>query len=109
MLLADLRGDVPGLPPDLAPVMRLAYARHRFVDPRGARISLDSDIGVQAVNPARLHAPARRGSLAYSILEYKGHGPQLPAHLAPMTRLGARRTSFSKYLACYEHVTRQVF
>jgi hypothetical protein len=109
LLLADLRGDVWGLPPDLAPVMRLAYARHRFVDPRGARISLDTDIAVQAVNPARLHAPARRGSLPHSIFEFKGHGPELPAHLAPVTRFGARRTSFSKYLACYEHVTRQVF
>jgi hypothetical protein len=109
MLLGDLRGAVPGLPPDLAPVIRLAYARYRFVDPRGARISLDTEIAVQAVNPARLHAPVRRGSLPHSIFEYKGHGPELPAHLAPVTRLGARRTAFSKYLACYEHVTRQVF
>ncbi len=108
-LLTELRAAVPGLPADLAPVLRLAYARHRYVDPRGARISLDAGMVVQAVNPARLHAPARFGPLPDAVFEYKGHGPDLPAHVAPVTRLGARRSAFSKYLACYQHVTRETF
>lgn len=108
-LLAGLRAEVPGLPLDLAPVMRLAYARYRFADTGGGRVTFDTDIAVEAVNPARLHAPARHGSLPCSVFEYKGHGPDLPLHLAPVTRLGGRRSSFSKYLACYEHVTRQIF
>ena len=108
-LLMELRAAVPSLPTDLAPVLRLAYARHRYVDARGARISLDAGIVVQAVNPARLHAPARRDALRYAVFEYKGHGQDVPAHVAPVTRLGARRSAFSKYLACYQHVTRDTF
>jgi hypothetical protein len=108
-LVAGLRAEVPGLPDDLAPVLRLAYARYRFVDPRGARISVDTGIEVEAVNHGRLHAPARRDALPWSVFEYKGHAADLPGHLAPVTRFGARRSSFSKYLACYGHVTRRVF
>jgi hypothetical protein len=108
-LVSTLRRSVPSLPPDLAPVMRLAYARYRFVDPFGARVSLDTGIAVQAVNTARLHAAARADVLPWAVFEYKGQVPDLPAHLAAVTRFGARRSAFSKYLACYEHVTRQVF
>jgi hypothetical protein len=108
-LLAGLRDEAPGLDPDLAPVLRLAYARHRFVDPLGTRLSLDTGIEVRAVNHARLPAPSRPGALGWSVFEYKGHAADLPPHLAPITRFGARLSAFSKYLACYEHVTRQVF
>jgi hypothetical protein len=108
-LLTELRAAIPALPLDLAPVLRLAYTRHRYVDARGARISLDAGIVVQAVNPARLHAPPRPDPLPYAVFEYKGHGPDLPAHVAPVTRLGARRSAFSKYLACYQHLTRETF
>jgi len=40
------------------------------------------------------------------VFEYKGVGRDLPARLAPVTRFGARRGSMSKYLACYQLVTR---
>ena len=74
----------------------------------GARISLDAGMVVQAVNPARLHR--RRGSArCQTRCSIKGHGPDLPAHVAPVTRLGARRSAFSRYLACYQHVTRETF
>jgi hypothetical protein len=108
-LVAGLRTELPALPDGLAPVLRLAYVRHRFTDPRGARISVDTGIGVEAVSHARLHAPARGGTLPWSVFELKAHASDLPGHLAPVTRFGARRSSFSKYLACYEHVTRRAF
>jgi hypothetical protein len=107
-LLDGLRRDVPDLPADLAPVMRVVYARHRFTDARSARVAVDTDIAVVAVNPARLSCPPRPDSLPWVVFEYKGHGADLPAWLAPVTRLGARRSAFSKYLACYEHVTRRI-
>jgi len=108
-IVLTLRRSVPSLPPDLAPVMRLAYARSRFVDSLGARVSLDTGIAVQAVHTGRLHAPARPDVLPWTVFEYKGQVPDLPVHLSVITRFGARRSAFSKYLACYEHVTRQVF
>jgi VTC domain len=107
-LLDGLRGEVPHLPADLAPVMQMVYARHRFTDGASARVALDTDISVVAVNPARLSCPPRADSLPWAVFEYKGHGADLPARLGPVTRLGARRSAFSKYLACYEHVTRRI-
>jgi VTC domain len=107
-LLAGLRAEVPELPPDLAPVLRVVYTRSRFTDARTARLAMDTDISVAAVNPARLSCPPRIESLPWAVFEYKGHGADLPAQLAPVTRLGARRSAFSKYLACYEHVTRRI-
>ena len=108
-LVSSLRRSDPSLPANLAPVMRLSYARYRFVDALGARVSMDGTIAVEAVNPGRLHAPARMDTLPWSVFEYKGHQPDLPPHLAAVTRFGARRSAFSKYLACYEHVTRHAF
>jgi hypothetical protein len=107
-LVDGLRGEVTHLPADLAPVMQVVYARHRFTDGASARVALDTDISVEAINPARLSCPPRADSLPWAVFEYKGHGVDLPARLAPVTRLGARRFAFSKYLACYEHVTRRV-
>jgi hypothetical protein len=108
-LVSDVRRAIPALPPDLAPVMRLAYARHRFLDGTGARISVDTGILVKEVNPGRLHATARPDALPWAVFEYKGQRLDLPAHLGAVARFGARRSAFSKYLACYEHVTRQTF
>jgi hypothetical protein len=104
-----LRDEAAELPQDLAPVLQLAYARHRFIDPFGGRISLDTGIEVRAVSHARVAAPVRPGVLRWSVFEYKGHTANLPRPLAPVTRFGARRSAFSKYLACYEHVTRRPY
>jgi hypothetical protein len=108
-VVGRLRDGVSDLPPDLAPVLQLAYARHRFVDAFGARVSVDTEIEVRAVSHARLRVPGPPGVLRWSVFEYKGHAANLPPHLAPVARFGARRAAFSKYLACYEHVTRQAF
>jgi hypothetical protein len=108
MLLAGLRADLPDLPADLAPVMRVVYTRYRFTDGHSARLALDTDVAAVAVNPGRLSSPARPDPLPWAVFEYKGREAGLPARLAPVTRLGARRSAFSKYVACYEHVTRRI-
>ena len=71
----------------------------------GARVTIDSDIQATGVNVAMVpgHAPV---ALDNVVFEYKGRAFDLPAHLAPIVRFGARRTAFSKYLACYQAVTR---
>lgn len=107
-LIGLLRPQATGLPMDLAPVMRLRYVRCRYQDREGARVTLDSDIRVEALNPARLREPVNPAPLPTAVFEYKGSTQDLPPHLAAVTRFGARKASFSKYLACYEHVARSL-
>jgi VTC domain len=106
-LLAGLRAAAPPLPAQLAPVLTLTYTRHRFDDPGAARVTLDSDIRATGVNIAMVqgHAPV---GLDDVVFEYKSRSFDLPPHLAPIVRFGGRRTAFSKYLACYQAVTRLV-
>ena len=105
-LLGGLREAEPRLPAPLTPVLTLTYTRHRFVDvASGARVTIDSDIQAAAVNLALVpgHAPVGLDAL---VFEYKGRAFDLPRHLHALVRFGARRQAFSKYLACYQAVTR---
>jgi hypothetical protein len=93
------------LPAALAPVLSLRYVRHRFVDSRtSSRITVDEDIAVDRLNPQRLRGRST-GRLAVAVVECKGRRADLPNHLAPLLRFEARRSAFSKYLACWQHVT----
>jgi hypothetical protein len=108
-LLQPLRLQGVDAPPDVEPTLRLAYVRERFVDPvTAARLTLDTDIEVQAVNPLRLR-PGLAGRLPGAVVEYKGSSAELPPHLHVLARVGSRKTSYSKYFAAYAHVTREVF
>ncbi len=104
--LDPLRALAPALPMSLTPVLGLSYVRHRFADPaRAARVTIDERIAVDRVNRSRFHGMTA-GAVAGAVFEYKGREPELPAALAPVIRFGARRGPLSKYLACYQHVTR---
>lgn len=93
------------LPASLAPVLALRYLRHRFVDPRSlSRLTVDDEIAVVGVNPQRLHGRTT-GRLSVAVVECKGRSSDLPSHLSPLLRFDARRSAFSKYLACWQHVT----
>ena len=105
-LLGGLREAEPGLPASLAPVLSLTYTRHRFVDvASGARVTIDSDIQTAGVNLALVpgYAPVGLDAL---VFEYKSPAFDLPRHLHGLVRFGAKRQAFSKYLACYQAVTR---
>jgi hypothetical protein len=107
-LLATLRAQVPTLPSQLAPVLCLTYTRHRFLDPAlAARITIDSDIRAIGVNVAMVAGQVPVG-IDDVVFEYKSRSFDLPPHQGPIVRYGARRMSFSKYLACYQAVTRLV-
>ncbi len=89
-------------PAGVRPVLTVAYRRLRFVEPAsGSRIALDSEIYVARVNP-RLLAPAPRMALRWTVLEIKNRSGELPPILRPLVAMKALRSSFSKYLACYE-------
>ena len=104
-LVDRLRTTAPIVPARLDPILSLRYARYRYVDRvSGGRVTVDDGIAVTALNESRItgRVPAR---LPIAVLEYKGALDDLPRHLAPAIRFGARRASCSKYLACYRHAT----
>jgi VTC domain-containing protein len=104
-LVDRLRTKAPIVPARLDPILSLRYARYRYLDRvSGGRVTVDQGIAVTALNESRItgRVPAR---LPVAVLEYKGALDDLPRHLAPAIRFGARRGSCSKYLACYQHAT----
>ena len=104
---AALVGAGVDLPAGFVPALRLVYDRERFIDPAsGARLSLDS--GIAPVEVAPWTGFSRQGALGLlpldtAIVEHKGPERELPAALAVLEALGARRGSFSKYAACLLH------
>jgi hypothetical protein len=90
------------------PMMLLRYRRDRFIEPlTRSRVSLDSEISGEAVNPRFVSAPDL-SPLATSVLEVKGDRDELPAALRPLLALGLRKSSFSKFLVVHARVTRSV-
>jgi hypothetical protein len=88
------------------PVLLVRYRRDRFIEPvSGTRVSLDAEIAAPAVNP-RFLSTSDSTPLGLGILEVKGNADELPRVLWPLLQLGARKRSFSKFLAIYQHVTR---
>jgi hypothetical protein len=104
-----LRESGVDVPSATVPMFLIEYRRSRYVEPRsGARISLDSRIRVPAVNP-RVFAHAPAGEVDGAVIEVKLKVPALPAPLSTIERLGCLKTSFSKYIACYQLITRARF
>jgi hypothetical protein len=94
------------LPSQLLPALQIDYKRRRFRDPvSGGRLCIDYDIHASRVNPLLL-ARCHTMPLATAVCEYKGDVEDLPASLYPLTAMGCRRASFSKYSACYRNVQR---
>ena len=90
------------------PVMMIRYRRDRFVDPlTQSRLSLDAEICVISMH-RRYVARIDPSPLATAVLEVKGASEQLPATLRSLLPLGIRKSSFSKLLMLYAHVTDSV-
>ncbi len=88
---------------DYRPVLLVRYRRHRFIEPHtGLRASLDRDIHAPAVSRAEGLTPNPL-PLPTTVFEFKGKRDHLPESLGTVTALGFRKSSFSKYAACYDH------
>jgi hypothetical protein len=91
------------------PMLMIRYRRDRFIEPLSrSRVSLDTDIAAAAVN-SRFMSVADPSPLGLAVLEVKGRSERLPQALRPLLPLGIHKQSFSKFLAVYAHMTRQVF
>jgi hypothetical protein len=89
-------------PAGVRPVLEVRYRRCRFVEPfSGSRISLDWSIRAARVNRQLLPVAAGRG-VSTTVLEIKNPTGVVPAVLRRQPLLRGRRSSFSKYSACYE-------
>jgi len=92
----------------MRPVLSVQYDRYRFLDRAShTRVSVDFAIAVPAVS-RRVSAWRHPGPLDVAIVEVKGRTATLPVSLQPVIRMGGRKASFSKYFACYRHVTRGI-
>ena len=89
---------------DQRPVLLVRYRRRRFLDPRtGLRVCLDNDIRAPAAGRVAGLAPHPL-PLPLAVFELKGPGDQVPEPYRLLTTLGFRKTSFSKYVACHDHM-----
>lgn len=92
----------------LRPVFQISYVRHRFVHPFTlATLCLDSEIRVERAHRLVFRQP-RWAPLAAAVLEQKGPRDRLDPIFGELLRFGLRKTSFSKYLRCYAHLTSAV-
>lgn len=102
-LIQGLSEQGVSLLPGLTPLVLIRYRRRRFVLPRvKARVCIDTDIRTLAAHPS-LGAVIPR-PLPHAVMEVKGSERVLPAELIPMSSLGVRLNSFSKYLRCVDAV-----
>ena len=98
-----LRAAGIGIAGDYRPVLLVRYQRHRFIEPlTGFRASLDTNICAPAVSRAwrLVSCPL---PLPYCVFEFKGPRDHLPDTLRALTTFGFRKSSFSKYSACYDY------
>lgn len=93
-----------GALPEHAPIFPafiVQYERCRFIEPQsGVRVCIDWNIHAPKVNPTMLCA-APSSYAPMSVLEVKGRCEGLPGTLAQLFAFGMKKSSFSKYLACY--------
>ncbi len=89
-------------PVGVRPVLEVRYRRCRFFEPfSGSRISLDWNIRAARVNRQLLPVASGR-EVSTTVLEVKNKTGEVPAVLRRQPLLRGRRSSFSKYSACYE-------
>ncbi len=91
----------------LFPAFQISYKRHRYIDPyTGSRICFDHNISAPRTN--RMMLPYIYSDiLQTAVFEIKGPESELPSSLYPLTDMGLKKSSFSKYSSCYHKLTRR--
>lgn len=91
------------------PAFIVQYERYRFIEGlSGTRVCVDCNIASPKVNTYMLPEPNPL-SLQTAVLEVKGHLECLPGVLSRLTAFGCKKSSFSKYLACYQKIRRLAY
>lgn len=88
------------------PAFIVQYERYRFIEGiSGARVCVDCNISAPKVNSYML-PESHPLPIQTAVLEIKGHLEGLPNVLSQLTAFGCRKSSFSKYSACYQKIRR---
>ena len=97
------RGVVLGQP--IFPILQIDYRRARFIDIiSNARLSVDSDIGVQRINRQMLPT-ARSAELKTSVFEHKSIRGEISDRLQQaIVVANSKKNAFSKYSECCRKV-----
>jgi hypothetical protein len=100
---------------NIYPVLLVRYERYRFIESfSGTRVCVDYNISTPKVNKQFLPAVPSFGyasptpllsQLRTAVIEVKGIVDRLPTTLGYLVSMGCKKSSFSKYLACYQHIT----
>ena len=92
------------LPRGLFGAFQVRYHRYRFLDPTTcSRISVDSEIVAPAVYRSRA-SRIFKPPMDRVVLEVKGSSVDLPVNLRRLARIGIRKSSFSKFANCANHI-----
>jgi hypothetical protein len=89
----------------MQPAFQISYRRLRYVHPFSfSTFCLDFQIAAPRVHRLRFRS-GRPQPLAWAVFEQKGGLDELDPLLDGLRRHGLRKTSFSKYLHCFQHLT----
>ena len=91
------------------PVYQITYKRMRFIEPfEGLRVCFDYDISAPRVNKY-MFPGSYPFVLRVAVFEVKGGVSELPDNLHPLTDIGCKKASFSKYSSCFQKISRVNF
>ncbi|MBN2403210.1 MAG: VTC domain-containing protein [Spirochaetes bacterium] len=93
----------------LFPAFQISYKRSRFIEPfTRSRICFDYDIRAPRINYLMM-PKSNPAVLQKAVFEIKGKEEELPVTLYPLTDLGCKISSFSKYSVCYQQLLQMHF
>lgn len=91
------------------PAFIVQYERYRFIENiSGARVCVDCHISAPKVNSYML-PEANPLPIQTAVLEIKGRLECLPTVLSQLMTFGCKKSSFSKYFACYQNIRRVAY
>ncbi len=87
------------------PAFQIRYTRMRYIEPyTRSRICFDYNISAPRVNSFMMTVNTPF-TLNTAVFEIKGKENVLPFSLYPLTAMGCKKSSFSKYSMCYDKIT----
>ena len=92
----------------LFPLFQISYKRKRFIEPyTNYRICIDYDIHVPRVSKL-FFTNSNSFYINKAVFEFKGSLHNIPSSLYPLTDMGCRKSSFSKYSESFKKLVNHI-